>query len=384
MYRVPVLSAMAATVLGSAAASQTTTRLTRPEAEFPEPFTQITALRELPGGKVLVSDRADKVVQLIDFASGSATKVGREGQGPGEYALPSALLPLPGGKTLLQDLLTRRFLEIGPDGKPGGTLSLPAVGGGPAGGIVIGIGSTLGDSKGNIYLQSPPFNPQNPEVQLDSVAILRWDRVKPGFDTVAWVGVPKANVQARGGGGELRVQVGMARVFEPQEAWGVAGDGSIARVTPSPYRVYWYPAAGGRPAAGPEVPWTPIRVTEADKKAAEEARRRARPLMVAFGPGGRQAAPPAAPLSELSFADTKPPFSGPNSVLVAPEGEVWVEKNQPAGTANPLYDVFDRTGILVRKVTLNPRSRVVGFGAGTVYVMRMDDDDLQYLERYAR
>jgi len=38
----------------------------------------------------------------------------------------------------------------------------------------------------------------------------------------------------------------------------------------------------------------------------------------------------------------------------------------------------------VKKVSLNPDSRVVGFGKGTVYVARVDQDDLQYLQRYKR
>lgn len=376
--------AAAAALFTAPAAGQTPAKLGKP-TEFPEPFTQITAVRELPGGKVLVTDRADKVVQILDFQSGSATRVGREGQGPGEYALPSALIPIPGGKTLLQDLLNRRFLEIGPDGTTGATVALPASGTGPGAGMAIAMGGTLGDAKGNLYLQAPPFVPGNMGVQPDSVPILRWDRAQPALDTVAWIGVPKANVRATGGAGQMRLTVGTARVFEPQEAWGVAADGSVARVTPAPYRVLWYPASGGKALAGAEVPWTPIKVTEADRQAAIEARKRARPVMVAFGTGGARApSVPNVALPDLEFADTKPPFSGPNAVLVSPEGEVWVQKNQRAGVSAPLYDVFDRSGRLVRQVTLSPRSRVLGFGQGTVYVARMDEDDLQYLQRYAR
>jgi hypothetical protein len=36
----------------------------------------------------------------------------------------------------------------------------------------------------------------------------------------------------------------------------------------------------------------------------------------------------------------------------------------------------------VRRVTFPEKSRLVGFGEGTVYTVRTDDDDLQYLERY--
>jgi len=44
--------------------------------------------------------------------------------------------------------------------------------------------------------------------------------------------------------------------------------------------------------------------------------------------------------------------------------------------------VFDRGGNLVQKVVLPQRTRVIGFGDGTVYTVRMDEDDLQYLQRH--
>jgi hypothetical protein len=104
---------------------------------------------------------------------------------------------------------------------------------------------------------------------------------------------------------------------------------------------------------------------------------------VAGGSGGGniQAPPP-------EFADTKPPFvagpGGGGSVLVSPEGEVWVLRTRPAGDKIPVYDVFDGSGGLAKKVSLKPNSRVAGFGKGVVYVVRTDDDDLQYLQRYTR
>jgi len=47
------------------------------------------------------------------------------------------------------------------------------------------------------------------------------------------------------------------------------------------------------------------------------------------------------------------------------------------------YDVFDRTGSLVRTITLDHGKRVVGFGGDSVYVVAYDEFDLNYLERYA-
>jgi hypothetical protein len=49
-----------------------------------------------------------------------------------------------------------------------------------------------------------------------------------------------------------------------------------------------------------------------------------------------------------------------------------------------VYDVFDGTGKLARHVMLPDDTRLVGFGKNSVYLVRIDDDDLQWLERYRR
>jgi hypothetical protein len=154
-------------------------------------------------------------------------------------------------------------------------------------------------------------------------------------------------------------------------------------VEPEPYRVIWL--ANGTRRAGPSVSYTTVKVTEADKKEYREQMSRARPVMMAFGPGGARAAtPPAAQQEEPKWPEVKPPFTGREAVQVTPEGQVWVARTRKAGDPNPVYDVFDASGNLAGQVTLRPKSRVVGFGKGTVYVARSDEDDLQYLERYRR
>jgi hypothetical protein len=47
-----------------------------------------------------------------------------------------------------------------------------------------------------------------------------------------------------------------------------------------------------------------------------------------------------------------------------------------------LYDIINGQGKLVERVQLPPRTKLVGFGVSTVYVVRLDQDDLQYLQRY--
>ena len=95
--------ALVALSISSAApvAAQTTRSFAKPEAEFSEPFSQIVGVRELKDGRVVVADLKDKVVQLVDLKSGVASKIGREGSGPGEYALPVGLFALPADTTLI-------------------------------------------------------------------------------------------------------------------------------------------------------------------------------------------------------------------------------------------------------------------------------------------
>lgn len=385
-------------LLALALGTQLKVVLTKPDAEYPEPFTSVRGVRELANGKVMVSDVADKVVQLVDFARGSALKVGREGQGPEEYLFPMGLYALPDGNVVLQDLGNRRFLVIGADGKIGRSFSPPtppaAPGNGPGGRGDFLVGASLmnvrgADAKGNLYFQGL-LAPSDGGDAMDSVPIMRWDRVSPKVDTVTWLPVP-ANERPRitrdGARQAVMIRIGGNGAWPKQTSWVPAPDGRIAIVSPEPYRVTWL--SGTTRVAGPVIPVNQPKVTEADRKAWLAQQSRARPMMMAFGgPGGGRAAPPPRlpppDANEVEWPETLPVFSGNDAVLMTPEGQVWVGRVKSAGDRVPTYDIFDGAGKLVGNATLRARSRVVAFGKGTVYVVRTDDDDLQYLERYRR
>lgn len=386
-------SVAAALILGSLPllAAQQPTPLGRPVAEFEEPFSRVSGLRELADGRVIVSDQRDKVVQLIDMARQTGRRIGREGSGPGEYAMPTALFAMPNDQTLLVDLLNRRFLMIRPDGTPGETMAPPSItppaggGGGPAA-MIGGLVNPRGvDGQGRLYFQDMGI--RSGQASPDSVLILRWTPGQSGVDTAAWVKGPPTTMTttpagAGGGGGGMRFTMGTSLVWAPQEAWAVAGNGRVARVQPDPYRVVWYDASR-RGTAGPTVPYTPIRVTDADKRAYLEQQAANPPTMIVMGGGGGSSVQrPQMP--EPTFAEIKPAFNGNTAVLASPDGDVWVLRTRSANDHTPVYDVFDSSGRLVRKVSLARGSRVVGFGRHSVYVVRTDEDDLEYLQRFAR
>jgi hypothetical protein len=77
-----------------------------------------------------------------------------------------------------------------------------------------------------------------------------------------------------------------------------------------------------------------------------------------------------------------PPFLANGTALAfSNDGYLWVRRTGPAGQP-PTYDVIDRAGNLAAKVVLPQRTRLAGFGNGTVYTVRLDEDDLQYLQRH--
>jgi hypothetical protein len=383
----PLLLAIPAQMLFAQGATRT---LSKPDVEYSEPLTRIVGVRELRDGRVIVADQDEKSVQLVDLVKQSAQKIAREGQGPGEYSLPGGLFAAPGDTTLLYDVLNRRFLAIAPGGKPGEFLSAAptASGTGMGGGMMVfSLGGVSMDASGRVYStgQQVQPGPQGP-VYSDSVPVTRYDRPRNRMDTLAYVAVPKNAIQVTSStAGNLQMR-GRVTPFEPRDVWAVAPDGRIAVVRVSDYHVEWVSPTGAR-SKGPAVPYQPLKVTEADKEAFRKGQGRGRVVtstMNGSGPpqiqmGGQL--PANIQIPEPEWPEFRPPFST-GAALVTPTGELWVLRSRTASDSVPVYDVFDGVGRVTGKVVLPKRTAVVGFGSGTVYLARTDEDDLQYLQRY--
>jgi len=392
---------------------------TRPAAEFAEPYSAVRGVRELADGRVVVTDPRDKVVQLVDFKSGRATTLGREGSGPNEYQMPSGAFALPGDSTLIADPLNSRFVVLGPGGSLAGTWSpagaAPAGGGGgdrpatqtvparpPAGAgggpmmMTIGGGGPMAmlqtratDAQGRVYTTGSPIamTPEGPK-PADSLPLMRVHRATSAADTVAWLQVPKGNTNVNATGGNMSIRIG-GGPFAANDGWAVLPDGRVAVVRYQDYRVEVYPATGrGAPARGTPVRFTPVRVTEAEKQAWRDTRSRSGAVAITMtrtdGPGGasqqsRAAAPPAE--EPADWPAEMPPFDA-TRVFAAPNGQLWVGRYQSARDKAPRYDVFDASGRHTGQVVFPADTRVIGFGKGTVYTVRIDEDDLQYLQRW--
>ena len=379
MRGTPVLPVfVAAFVVTSRTAAQKVPErtLSKPEIEFAQPFSEVTAIRELRDGRVIVVDGRELKAQVIDFRAGTVATIGRNGDGPGEYRWPRQLYALPGDSSLLPDLAGGRLLIITPDAKPGELLNLNPPDVVPTRRFLLRFSDTLG----RLYGEAQPIRIGADGVaQLaDSSAIERLDRASHRRDTVAFVPLRK-DAGARLVNGIGIITQPRRQPFPGWDHWLVAPDGRIAFVFYDPYRVD-YVAPNHAITHGKPIPYDRVKVDDALKRQWREDRERPTMAMSSRG-GATSIGPMKMPYSEPSeWPEYLPPYTS-GLPLFSSDGTLWITRAMAAGVA-PTFDLINRKGELMERIVLPQRSKLVGFGNGTVYVVRLDDDDLQYLQRY--
>jgi hypothetical protein len=246
------------------------------------------------------------------------------------------------------------------------------------------------DASGRLYFEGSPiaFGPDGVPKQADSIPVFRHDRRTKRTDTVAWLRLPKDAASATTSGTpenrSVSVRIGSNKPFDARDSWAVFPDGRVAVARMANYHVDVITPGGSR-VSGPPVAFTPVRVGNAEKEEYRKliARSPAIRMSITDNNGSRQSSVNTAPApfdEPDSWPAVKPAFSN-NRVFVRSNGEIWVERQVAAG-ALPTFDVFNAMGRLMQRVTLPKGDQLVGFGNGTVYTVRLDEDDLQYLRRY--
>lgn len=360
-------------LLGSALPAQRAIDLTgRPDAAIKEPFTSLSGIRELPGGRAIVTDQVERAVFVVDFASGTSQRIGTQGDGPREYRFPLAPLRGGGDSTWIVDATARRALLI-----RGSVIesTVPMPTGGLPGGLIAPHGS---DRSGRAYFEGNGFDPEKGTF-VDSVGVVRWtppDRV----DVLARVH----------NGGRVRMNgpmgvMSIARVATPFahiDAWAPLPDGGVAIVRQSPFRVDLV-GADKAVKAGAPIAFTAIAITQEEKDSVRERTSGQRVSAVGRGGGaGNQVRRP--PFPDDAYPEKMPAFIH-DQVHATPEGELWVGRSHRVNDKTWRYDIFSAAGSPAGAATLKSGATVVGFGAGVVYVTRTDPEtDLVYLERYRR
>lgn len=376
----PTVLLLAALPVTLAAQSKAKTiQLGAATASVKESFDAISGVRELPDGRVVLSDGIAEQVYVVNPRTGARSPIGRKGAGPGEYRLPDMLFAWPGDSTLLVDLGNTRLSILAPGGAVGRTTRLTMEGTGPGGMTIVFPQAT--DQRGRVY-----FRPGGLPT-ADSAAVVRWTPGATTFDSVTRIALPPRKVTTTGGANN-RGQTIRPIPYGPQDGWAVGSDGALFVVRSADYHMEWV-LPGGRAVRGSPVAWTPVPIREKDKQAWAD-QLASTGLLVSMEVGsngqrnvtlGRGGGRRDEDLNAYEWPATKPAFRA-GGVSVSPTGEGWVERYGPAG--EPLtYDVFGRDGALLRRVVLPADRRLVAFGKGTLYLARTDADGLQWLERYA-
>lgn len=349
------------------------------DAAWDEGFSVVSTVRELPGGGVLVADPLSQIVVALDLDAGVADTIGGVGSGPAEYRQPDTVWPLPEGRTLLVDLGNGRLTVLSPDLEFGDTRLFATVD--PREGTALRAIPHAVDGAGRVYFGGLRGSAASP----DSMSILRLDLDADAVDSIGAFKRASITIEFSGQGVRTRPVP-----LSPTDAWGVAADGRVVVARVGDYRVEWI-AADGTVTSGTPVPYTRRRIGRAEKTAwrdsqaetgggltVRDERVNDEIRTTVVRPGSLE---DEAELDSYEWPAFLPPFHD-GRILVDGMGRAWVRRHREAdGTLQ--YDLFDDSGAVVLKVELDSQRRVVGFGDGTLYAVRMDDQGLQYLERYA-
>jgi hypothetical protein len=346
--------------------------LAKPNATIEEPFSEAGGLAELRDGRVIVSDRIERTYSVADFRNRQRRTIGRNGIGPTEYQIPFGPIRWRGDTLLGYDPQNRRLLKIIEDGAVVGSFSFPA----PRLGGINSFSPPRGvDPSGHIYWDAPIMQMEPVVERLQQARIVRW---MPGADSAV-----EAQRFADHGDFEHRFRY---RAIPQTDAWVVAPDGRIGILSAAEYRLRWY-RNGEVVETGPRVPFTPTRLTSAERDAFR-ARKSLEPMSGASSTGS----PTAMPLMGIErartsfpdsiFPEVMPPFEA-GGALLAPDGDIWVKRTGTARETSARVDVLDASGRPRGVVRLPPHTKLLALGKEAIYLINTDDNGLQTLERYA-
>jgi hypothetical protein len=358
-------------ILGIEARFQEPTRIPlRPaDASLSEDFSRLISVRELPDGRLLLSDNRENRIVIADFRANAVTSVGRVGSGPSEFRRAGPLIELEGDSTLLADPGNGRWLILS------GTRIVATL---PGDDRVVAMAPVPAgaDRAGHVLAQRFEVAAKG---RPDSMVLVRVSRALDRADTIAKLRTPSMRVSPTVKSLETRISVQRITVsnWSAGEQAILFRDGWVAIARLDPYRVEWQ-LPDGRQVKGPSLPFKPTPFDEHEKRAHLE--------------GLAKSTGRAAPASDSrdDWPDEIPPFSSVSTVLgepspallASPDGRLFVHRMNTASAPETRYDVIGRDGRLQGQLVLDPNQRILGFGEKHLYLAVADDDGIQRVRRH--
>lgn len=388
-----------------------------------ETFTNVSAVRPLSNGGVLVNDVGGRRVLLFNPQLSAFTIVADSTSATANAygGRVGGLIAYKGDSSLFVDPQSISMLVIDPGGKVARVMSLPRA---QDAAMLSGIlGTPALDPLGRlVYRTSPGFQTRSagpgpgsgsgpgafpvPDIP-DSAAIVRIDLATRKLDTLGFIKTPKIKMDvSRDDNGNVRMssQINPLPVVDD---WAMTPDGAVAFVRGRDYHVDWVQPDGSKVTAT-KVPFEWQRMTDEDKVAFIDSVKAARArqgasaptaavpggspspapasgdgaqIMIFGGPGGPGGGPPARGsmsmqqsfIAPSELPDYKPPFFA-GSTRADREGNLWIRTIPTSAVAGgPVYDVINRKGELVDRVQVPAGRTIIGFGpAGSVYLINRE------------
>jgi hypothetical protein len=370
------------------------------------------AVRPLSDGRVLVNDVRHFRVLLYDKTLTSHTTViDADGSiGASTFIVATAhLIPAAGDSTFYVDFGSRSVLLIDPDGKVVRPVALPRPR--DVGALAYGAnyGTPVLDPKGRLVYRADragTYRPLTAAEMLDTLlrratvdeaglpdsgAIVRADFDARTVDTIATVKLARRTARVR----YTRVADGnvtkrtTVNPFDAGDEWALLPDGTIAIVRAHDYHIDWIDPDGTR-RSSPRMAFDWKRLTDEDKgrKVAEwkpwadqlTASQRPEPLRTAYGP--RRMANIVEIVSPSELPDYEQPIA-PGSVKVDLDGNLWIVPRTAItdGTVGLRYDVVERSGRVIERVTVPKGRAIAAFEKGGTVILTNFHGGVTTLER---
>lgn len=368
--RVPAILLLPALALAQSPPAHT---LSAPNGKITEPLSRVTGLAELTDGRVLIADFREGLLAIGDFKTGNRAQVGHVGEGPNEYLGPSGVARRLGDTLYVFDVRNRRYLKLDGTGKITGTMGFPS--------RAREWGSPRGiDAKGNFYWTGKVVStdPVKGARRNQKAQVMRWEL--PADSVVA---VTEFTDHAP----ELHDNPYFP--YAERDAWVVLPNGRIGVIVARDYHLRWI--QDGKVVADlPPIPFTPLTVTQRERDGFREERG-------AMGGGGSMSGPSGSTDTSRSsamrrsmldyypdkiFPERMPPFVE-NGARLSPRGDIWVERSRSTSDRAPRFDVLGVDGKVRATVQLPRSTQLVALDRHGIYLVRIDDDGLQFLERHA-
>jgi hypothetical protein len=213
-----------------------------------------------------------------------------------------------------------------------------------------------------------------PTALSDTAIVVAYDQHARTLDTIGFV---KTNSLVRSTTSREPGKMIMTTVLAPfsqDDQWGVLSDGTIMIVRSIGCVVDIATAAGLRRAPRP-IPCERRRLSEADKDSIWKAQDAVATSMRSSAAGATASIGGRSPTTIEIRYSAAPPAEYPDFVPAYQEampdddGHLWLLRGARGSETGMSYDVVDKTGALVDRVTLPPRATLLGFGKRGIYVL---------------